>query len=313
MGICDGRVVIVTGSGRGIGREHALAFAREGAKVVVNDLGGDMRGDGGSLSPAMEVVEEIKAMGGEAVADGENVADFAGAGRMVQKAIDTFGCKFWQAYGLTETTGTVVNLPPEDHDPGGPNTHRLRSCGVPGPGVELRIVDVGSGQDVPAGEVGEIWVRSPQVMKGYWNLPEASAEAITEDGWFRTGDAGYLDEDGYLYIHDRVKDMIVSGGENVYPAEVENVLAAHPCVADVAVIGVPDERYGEAVKAVVVLRPGAEAAAPELIEFCRDKIAGYKRPRSVDFAEALPRNPTGKVLRRELREPYWKGHTRRVH
>ena len=139
-----------------------------------------------------------------------------------------FGCKFWQAYGLTETTGAVVNLPPGDHDVNGPNRHRLRSCGLAGPDVELRIVGPDTGADVPAGEVGEILIRSPQVMQGYWHNDEATAAVIDADGWFRSGDAGYLDADGYLYIHDRVKDMIVSGGENVYPAEVENVLMGHP-------------------------------------------------------------------------------------
>jgi acyl-CoA synthetase (AMP-forming)/AMP-acid ligase II len=149
------------------------------------------------------------------------------------------------------------------------------------------------------------------VMKGYWNLPEATASAIRE-GWFHTGDAGYLDEDGYLYIHDRVKDMIVSGGENVYPAEVESVLYAHPDVADVAVIGVPDERWGEAVKAVVVLREGSHVSDRELIDACRSQIAGYKTPRSIDFVDELPRNPTGKILKRVLRERYWAGRERRV-
>ncbi len=170
--------------------------------------------------------------------------------------VNVFGCDFLQAYGLTETTGAVVILPPADHDPDGPNRHRLRSCGLPGPGTELRIVEISTGEDVPTGEVGEIWIRGPQVMKGYWNMPEATADAVDADGWFRSGDAGYLDADGYVYIHDRVKDMIVSGGENVYPAEVENVLMAHPGVADVAVIGVPHERWGETPKAIVVRAPG---------------------------------------------------------
>jgi acyl-CoA synthetase (AMP-forming)/AMP-acid ligase II len=159
--------------------------------------------------------------------------------------------------------------------------------------------------------VGEIAVAGEQVMKGYWRLPEATAQSV-RGGWFHSGDAGYFDADGYLYIHDRVKDMIVSGGENVYPAEVESVLFSHPGVADVAVIGVPDERFGEAVKAVVVPRPGAELSEAALVEWCRGRIAGYKRPRSVDFADALPRNPTGKILKRELREKYWVGRSRRV-
>ena len=144
-------------------------------------------------------------------------------------SIKMFGCDFWQVYGLTETTGAITLLPPEDHDLAGPNTHRLRSCGKPGPGVDLRIVDLESGEDATdPNVVGEILIRSPQVMKGYWNNEAATREAIDDDGWFKSGDVGYLDADGYLYIHDRVKDMIVSGGENVYPAEVENVLMAHP-------------------------------------------------------------------------------------
>ena len=148
--------------------------------------------------------------------------------KVLADSIRTFGCQFVQAYGLTETTGTVVLLPAEDHDPDGPNTHRLRAAGLPVGGSEIRIVDAASEQDVAVGEVGEIWIRSPMVMKGYWKLPEATDEAVRPGGWFRSGDAGYLDADGYLYLYDRVKDMIVSGGENVYPAEVENVLMSHP-------------------------------------------------------------------------------------
>jgi long-chain acyl-CoA synthetase len=231
---------------------------------------------------------------------------------VLAKCVRLLGCQFWQAYGLTETTGTVVNLPPEDHDLTGPNRHRLRSCGQAGPGVELRIVDPDSRADVPTGQVGEIWVRSPQVMKGYWNNDEATREAIDDDGWFRSGDAGYLDEDGYLYIHDRVKDMIVSGGENVYPAEVENVLMKHPAVADVAVIGVPHERWGETAKAIVVKAPGADPAPEELIAFSQEHLAKFKCPTSVDFVEVLPRNPSGKVLKKDLREPHWAGRDRRV-
>jgi long-chain acyl-CoA synthetase len=230
---------------------------------------------------------------------------------VLAKAVTTFKCKFWQAYGLTETTGAIVNLPPEDHDVGGPNAHRLRSCGVAGPGVELRIVD-GDGNDVATGEVGEIWIRSPQVMKGYWNLPEETERAITADGWFKSGDAGYLDADGYLYIHDRVKDMIVSGGENVYPAEVENVLMGHPAVADCAVIGVPHDKWGETAKAVVVRVPDTDVTEQELIEFCQARLAKFKCPTSVDWAELLPRNPSGKILKKDLREPYWEGRDRRV-
>jgi len=224
-------------------------------------------------------------------------------------------CKFWQAYGLTETTGAVVNLPPEDHDPNGPNKHRLRSCGVAGPGVELKIVGEDGDTAVPNGEVGEIWVRSPQVMKGYWNRPEETEKSITSDGWFKSGDAGYLDDDGYLFIHDRVKDMIVSGGENVYPAEVENVLMKHAAIADVAVIGVPHDKWGETAKAIVVVAAEAtadDATAQDIIAFARTQLATFKCPTSVDWVEALPRNPTGKVLKKDLREPFWEGMDRRV-
>jgi len=231
---------------------------------------------------------------------------------VLAKSVRVFGCKFWQAYGLTETTGAVVNLAPDDHDVDGPNKHRLRSCGLPGPGVEVKIVDSDDDVEVPIGEVGEIWIRSKQVMRGYWNMPEETAKSITADGWFKSGDAGYVDAEGYLYIHDRVKDMIVSGGENVYPAEVENVLMAHPGVADVAVIGVPDERWGETAKAIVVRAPGVDATEQELIDFSRERLARFKCPTSVEWIDVLPRNPSGKVLKKDLREPYWIGRTRKV-
>jgi long-chain acyl-CoA synthetase len=227
---------------------------------------------------------------------------------LLRQAMAIFKCGFQQVYGLTETTGAITLLPPEDHDPSDPK--KLLSCGFAQKGVELRIVGE-DGKDLPAGKVGEIVVRSPQIMGGYWRLPEASARAIQGD-WFFTGDAGYLDDKGYLYIHDRVKDMIVSGGENIYPAEVESALFGHPAVADVAVIGVPDERWGEAVKAVVVKKPGAEVTQGELITWARERIAGYKLPKSVDFVEALPRNPTGKILKRELRKAYWADKQRQV-
>ena len=149
-------------------------------------------------------------------------------------------------------------------------------------------------------------------MKAYWNLPEATKDTFDQDGWLRTGDAGYLDEQGYLYIHDRVKDMIISGGENVYPAEVENAVYSHPDVSDVAVVGVPDEKWGEAIKAFVVLKPGANQDEKAIIDFSRTQIAAYKCPKTVDFIDTLPRNASGKVLRRELREPYWAGKSKAV-
>jgi fatty-acyl-CoA synthase len=229
------------------------------------------------------------------------------AEELLVQAAAKFQCDFVQVYGLTETTGGGTNLKPEDHDPA---RNKLRSCGKPNAGVEVLIVDE-DGQEVAQGEVGEIVLRGATIMKGYWNKPDATREAIKKD-WFYTGDAGFLDAEGYVFIHDRVKDMIVSGGENVYPAEVENALFAHPDIADVAVIGVPDEKWGEAVKACVVAAPGKELSEQEIIDFARARIAGYKLPKSVDFIEALPRNPSGKILRRELREPYWEGQERRV-
>ncbi len=234
------------------------------------------------------------------------------------RSMEALGCDFAQVYGLTETTGTVTSLRPEDHDPGGPRAYLLRSAGRPVDGVELRIVDNATGAVLPAGEVGEIWVRCDQVMLGYWNKPEETA-ATLEDGWFRTGDAGWLDEEGYLFLHDRIKDMIVSGGENVYPAEVENALLAHPFIVDAAAIGVPHEKWGETVKAIVVLSPdapsdeaGREALAGEVIAFTRERLAHYKCPTSVDVVDLLPRNPSGKVLKRELRAPYWEGRERNI-
>lgn len=227
---------------------------------------------------------------------------------LLKQAMAIFGCGFQQVYGLTETTGAVTLLPAEDHDPS--DAKKLLSCGYAQKEVELRIVDE-NGRELPAGEVGEIAIRSPQVMGGYWKLPEATARAVNGD-WFLSGDAGYLDEKGYLYIYDRVKDMIVSGGENIYPAEVESALFGHPAVADVAVIGVPDERWGEAVKAVVVKKTDVEVTPGELIEWTRSKIAGYKLPKTIDFIDALPRNPTGKILKRELRKAYWGDRVRQV-
>jgi long-chain acyl-CoA synthetase len=212
-------------------------------------------------------------------------------------------------YGMTETTGTIAALGPEDHDPAG--SPKMRSAGKALKGVEIAILDE-NGDKLAPHVVGEIAVRSPSTMRGYWRLPEATQKTMTSDGWLRTGDAGYLDEEGYVYIHDRVKDMIISGGENIYPAEVENAVFGHPAVAEVAVIGVPDDQWGESVKAVVALKPGVEASEDEIIAFARTRIAGFKTPRTVDFIEALPRNGTGKILRRELRAPYWEGKTRQV-
>jgi long-chain acyl-CoA synthetase len=228
------------------------------------------------------------------------------------RCMKTFGCAFCQVYGMTETTGAITALRPEDHDPDGPRRGLLRSAGQPHPSVELRVIDPDSGEDAALGEVGEIWTRSPYNMAGYWRKPADTAAAVDASGWLRTGDAGYLDGDGYLYLHDRMKDMIVSGGENIYPAEVENVLLFHPTVCDAAVIGVPDDKWGETVKAIVVLVPGATLDQSAIIAHCRENLAHYKCPTSVDCVEVLPRNPSGKVLKRELRGPYWEGRDRRI-
>jgi acyl-CoA synthetase (AMP-forming)/AMP-acid ligase II len=212
---------------------------------------------------------------------------------------------------MTETTAVLTYLFPADHKLAvSERPELLLSAGRPVVGTELRIVD-DDDQPVPNGTIGEIVARGPQLMRGYWNLAEESAEAL-RGGWMHTGDAGIMDDEGYIFIQDRVKDMIVSGGENVYPRSVEDVLFQHPAVADVAVIGVPDEQWGETVKAIVVLKQDATATAEELIEHCRGKLGGFERPRSVDFVSELPRNPSGKVIKRQLREPFWAGHTRRV-
>jgi long-chain acyl-CoA synthetase len=226
-------------------------------------------------------------------------------------------CDFAQVYGLTETTGAITSLMPADHDPDGPRASLLRSAGRPFDHVELRIVDTDSGVDLPSGEVGEVWTRSAQNMAGYWNNPDETAAVLTTDGWFHTGDAGWIDDEGYLFLHDRIKDMIVSGGENVYPAEVENALLAHPAIADAAVIGVPDDRWGETVKGIVVRSPTAspddDALASDIIAATRERVAHYKCPTSIDFVDLLPRNPSGKVLKRELRLPYWGDQDRHIH
>ena len=216
------------------------------------------------------------------------------------------GASFVQLYGATETCGTIVYLPPEDHDVAG--TPRMAGCGKPYPQVELKIVG-SDGQVLAAGQIGEVLVRSPMLMNGYHRLPEATVAAFDGD-WYRSGDSGQLDADGYLYLHDRVKDMIVSGGENIYPAEIENVLHDHPAVRDCAVIGVPDARWGEAVRAVVVR--AAPVEADELIGFARTRLAGYKLPKAIDFVDELPRNPSGKILKRTLREPHWPSGGRQV-
>jgi acyl-CoA synthetase (AMP-forming)/AMP-acid ligase II len=233
------------------------------------------------------------------------------AERTLRWAMDVFRCGFVQSYGMTEAAQSLTFLSPADHRRGLDEQPKLLlSAGRPAMGTEIRTVD-DNDAPVPNGALGEIVARGPQLMRGYLNRPEESAEVL-RGGWLHTGDIGYVDEEGYLYVQDRLKDMIVSGGENVYPRIVEDVLFRHPAIADAAVIGVPDERWGETVKAVVVLRAGATATEEEIISFCRRKLGGFELPRSVDFVDALPRNASGKVLKRDLREPYWIGRDRRI-
>jgi len=220
---------------------------------------------------------------------------------LLRRAMDRLHCRFIQAYGMTETAGTVAVLPPEDHAPEGPRARLLSSVGLAYPWVDLRVVDPTTLADAPAGQVGELWIRSRMVMKGYFQQPQETAAALVGGEWLRTGDAAYLDEEGYIFLFDRFKDMIISGGENIYPAEIENVLNGYPAVREVAVIGVPHEKWGETPRAVVVLREGQQATPQELIAFTRERLAHYKCPTSVVFADVLPRNASGKLLKRELR------------
>jgi acyl-CoA synthetase (AMP-forming)/AMP-acid ligase II len=224
---------------------------------------------------------------------------------LLRRCLEIFKCRFSQVYGLTETTGPYTALTHEHHV-----GERLRSCGRPMFGARARIIDEND-RELPPGEVGEICYQGESLMVGYWARPEATAQ-VMRGGWFHSGDAGYMDADGFIFIKDRIKDMIVSGSENVYPAEIEAVLAGHPDVVEIAVIGVPDAKWGETVKVVAVTRAGCALTEASLIDWTRDKLAGFKRPRSVDFVDALPRSASGKVLKRTLREPYWQGYDRRV-
>jgi long-chain acyl-CoA synthetase len=227
---------------------------------------------------------------------------------LLQRAMDALPCDWCQCYGMTEAAPLVTRLSPSEHRRGG---ELLRSAGRPIVGVEAEVRRPDHSR-ADVGETGEIWVRGPNVMRGYWNRPDETAEAL-DNGWYRSGDAAYADARGYLYVVDRVKDMIVSGGENVYSREVENALHQHPAVLECAVFAVPDTRWGERVHAAIVLKPGADADQSELVEHCRALIAGYKLPRSIDFHDQpLPKSGAGKVLKRELREPYWAARERLV-
>ncbi|MEO4043748.1 long-chain-fatty-acid--CoA ligase [Hoeflea sp. CAU 1731] len=228
---------------------------------------------------------------------------------LLREAMALIGCEFAQVYGMTETTGTVSILMPEDHDPAG--SPRMLSAGKAMPGAEICIMDP-EGNKLPPGAIGEVAIRGATVMPGYWNNDDATRAVKSGDGWLRSGDAGYIDEDGYVFIHDRIKDMIVSGAENVYPAEVENAIFGHPDVGEVAVIGIPDDDWGEAVKAIVTARPGHTVDPQSVIAWARQRLAHFKCPKSVDLVAQMPRNATGKLLKRELRKPYWEGRARQV-
>ena len=220
----------------------------------------------------------------------------------LRQAVDRFGPIFTQMYGLTETCAMATNLRREEHELAGPKSARLASCGRPVDGVEIRLVDE-AGRTVVTGDVGEVEIKGPTVMRGYWEMPDLTADAV-RDGWFRSGDLAYADDDGFIYLTDRKKDMIITGGFNVYPKEVEEVLYTHPAVFECAVIGVPDPEWGEAVTAVVALRTGAIASEGELLAFCRDRLTRFKRPKSIEFTAEIPRNPSGKVLKRVLRQEF---------
>jgi long-chain acyl-CoA synthetase len=231
-------------------------------------------------------------------------------GALLHRLLEMFpDLDVYQGYGMTECSAVLTSLGPGDHRAGG---DVLRSAGLPVPGVVLTIQD-GEGNALPHGATGEVCARAGNFMREYWKRPKETAEAF-RGGWYHTGDAGYVDERGYLYLVDRVKDMIVTGGENVYSAEVENALASHPAVAEVAVIGIPHDVWGEAVHAIVVLKPDATATEDELVAHVRERIAGYKVPKSIEFrTEPLPLSGALKVLKRELRAPYWEGKERSVH
>ena len=218
---------------------------------------------------------------------------------------------FMQVYGMTEMAGVATILDDAAHrDQAHPE--RLVSAGQVIPGAEVRVVDQVTQEDVAPGASGELWFRTEQTTPGYLGNPAATAELLTDDGWIRTGDVGRLDDEGFVFIEDRVKDMIISGGENIYSPEIERVLAEHPAIAELAVIGVPDDKWGETVKAVVALKPGESATPEELIAFTRERLSPYKCPKSIDIVEALPRNPSGKILKRDLRKPYWADRERQV-
>lgn len=295
-----GLAVLTAGSTAVVMRE---VIPQELLRVIIEE-----RVNSGFLVPAVLLfLTQIPEVEGADFSSLQNI--FYGASpisqELLRRSLEVFKCRFTQLYGLTETTGAITSLRHEDH-----SGERLLSCGRPMFGAEIKVVDA-LDIEVPPGEIGEVVYRGVGIMEGYWGRPQ-DTEAVIRGGWLHSGDAGSIDADGFVYIRDRIKDMIVSGGENIYPAELESVLADHPAIADVAVIGVPDERWGETVKAIVIRKPGTVLTDQQLIDWSRERLAGFKRPRSVDFVETIPRNPSGKILKRQLREPYWAGYTRQV-
>ncbi|MDD3764550.1 MAG: long-chain-fatty-acid--CoA ligase [Nevskiales bacterium] len=293
-------------------RGTTLLFRRDFNPVEVNQLLGSGELDHAAMVPAM-----IQACVAQPADPGHSYERLRTmmygaspiAPALLRKAAERFGCGFLQVYGMTETHSVISTLCVQDHAAAlAARPELTMSAGRPVAGCHVRIVDE-NGRERGVGEVGEICVRGPQVMSGYWKRQDATDEAI-RDGYMHTGDAGYIDADGYLFIVDRIKDIIVSGGENVSSSEVEHALLAHPNVADAAVIGVPDPRWGEAVKAIVV--PRGELDPDALIAHCRGSLGGFKVPRSVDVVDAIPRNGAGKILKAVLREPYWQQQRRRV-
>jgi acyl-CoA synthetase (AMP-forming)/AMP-acid ligase II len=226
---------------------------------------------------------------------------------LLEESLAVLDCEFAQIYGLTETGNTAVCLPPADHVPGGP---RMQAAGHPYPGVRTKVID-DAGRELPPGQVGEVCLHTPARMVEYWGLPDKTAETLV-DGWIHTGDAGYVDEDGYVFIRDRIKDAVLVAGENVYPAEIENVLEHHPDVAEAVIVGAPDERWGERVHAFVVPVPGRQPSPRDLHTFLVPRLAAFKLPSRYEFIDHVPRNPSGKILRRELRDRFWNDSDRKV-
>jgi long-chain acyl-CoA synthetase len=301
----------------GIGWLHGAIFARAGLVILPSaDMPGIIAAIAAHRVTRATILPALMPALLDSVAQGTDLSSLRlivyGASpiheTLLARMLENFGCGFLQNYGMTENSTSATYLAPEDHYPGSPF---LLSCGRPYPHVELRTVRADGGI-CAAGEVGEIELRSPTLFKGYWKQPEVTA-GVLKDGWYATGDMGYLDASGYLFLVDRKKDMIISGGENIYPAEVESAISAHPDVVRAAVIGVPSQKWGEEVKAVVILRAGSALSAAALIAFLRPSIAGYKLPKSVDFVPELPLTAVGKIAKQSLRERYWTAPGRRIH